>query len=115
MQGQPPSTDAGVIGLIAIGSDQVNLVKQAGAFRLAGGKQALASFLVYKALRSLPLENFGRLTTVSGDGRVINDLTQYHVKSPASRRGSWDYYEEIGTLPVAQSFLPINPVCERTF
>jgi len=114
MQGQPPSTDAGVIGLTAIGSDQVNLVKQAGA-RLAGGKQALASSLVCKAARSLSLENFGRPTTVSGDGRVINDLTQYQVKSPASRYGSWDCYEEIGTLPVAQSFSPINPVCERTF
>jgi hypothetical protein len=87
MQGQPRSTDADVIGLAAIGSDQVNLVKQAGAFRLAGGKQALASFLVYKATRSLPLENFGRPTTVSGDGRVINGLTQYHVKSLASRHG----------------------------
>jgi hypothetical protein len=113
MQGQRGDTDADVIGLAAIGSDQVNLVKQAGAFRLAGGKQALASFLVYKALRSLPLENFGRLTTVSGDGRVINDLTQYHVKSPASRRGSWDYYEEVGTLPAVEAFPPINPVCEH--
>jgi hypothetical protein len=43
MRGQPRSTDAGVIGLAAIGSDQLNLVKQGGAFGLAAGKQALAS------------------------------------------------------------------------
>ena len=41
------------------------------------------------------------------------DLSLYRVKAPASSRGNWDYYEEIGSIPAAEAFLPINPDCER--
>jgi hypothetical protein len=44
---------------------------------------------------------------------VINDLTLYRVKNPARRHGSWDYYEEICTLPAVEALPPINPVCEH--
>lgn len=183
------SSGADVIGLAAVGNDQVNLIKQAGEFGLGiGGKQTLAGFLIYitdihalglaatqgltfgsgfywdqseasrsfakrfqaerkamptktqaavytsslhflksmaqagtrdaaavnKAMRSLPVENFGRPTTVRADGRVIYDLTLYRVKAPAASRGAWDYYEDVGSIPAAEAFLPINPDCGRT-
>ena len=45
---QARSSGARVIGLAAVGSDQVNLIKQAAEFGLqAGGRQTLAGFLVY--------------------------------------------------------------------
>jgi len=47
------------------------------------------------------------------DRVVMHDLTPYRVKSPAGSHGAWDYYEEIGALPAAEAFLPINPVCKR--
>jgi len=45
---QARTSGAQVIGLAAVGGDQVNLIKQAAEFGLqAGGKQTLAGFLVY--------------------------------------------------------------------
>ncbi len=45
---QAQSSGAKVIGLIAVGNDQVNLIKQCAEFGLqVGGKQKLAAFLVY--------------------------------------------------------------------
>ena len=77
----------------------------------AGTRDAAA---VNKAMRSLPVENFGRPTTVRADGRVVYDLTLYRVKSPAGSRGAWDYYEAIGSIPAVDAFLPMDPACERT-
>ena len=180
------NSGADVIGLAAVGNDQVNLIKQAGEFGLgADGKQALAGFLVYitdvhalglplaqnltfgsgfywdqseasrafatrfqaerktmptkthaavyiatlhylramqqagtrdaqavnKAMRAMPVENFGRPTTVRADGRVTYDLGLYRVKTPAQSRRPWDYYEPIGSIPASEAFLPINPAC----
>ena len=180
------NSGADVIGLAAVGNDQVNLIKQAGEFGLgADGKQTVAGFLVYitdvhalglrlaqnltfgsgfywdqsaasrafamrfqaerktmptkthaavyvstlhylhamqqagtrdaqavnKAMRAIPVENFGRPTTVRADGRVVYDLGLYRVKAPAQSRQAWDYYESIGSIPAAEAFLPINPAC----
>ena len=62
------SSGADVIGLAAVGSDQVNLIKQAGEFGLAaGGKQTLAGFLVYITdVHSLGLATSQGLTFGSG-------------------------------------------------
>jgi branched-chain amino acid transport system substrate-binding protein len=181
------SSGADVIGLVAVGNDQVNLIKQAAEFGLgAGGKPTLAGFLIYitdihalglqlsqgltfgagfywdqtdasrafakrfeaerkamptktqaavytsclhflksmqkagtrdaiavnRAMRLLPVDNFGRPTSVRADGRVIYDLTLYRVKTPASSHAAWDYYETLGSLPAADAFLPMTPACE---
>ncbi len=181
------SSGADIIGLAAVGNDQVNLIKQFGEFTAgAGRKQRLAGFLVYitdihalglplsqgltfgsgfywdqndqarafarrfeagrkamptktraavytsclhflksmqkagtsdpievnRAMRSLPVNNFGRPATVRADGRVIYDLTLYRVKSPAASRGPWDYFEAVGSIPAAEAFLPMTRVCE---
>lgn len=176
-----------VIGLAAVGNDQVNLIKQAHEFGLAtDGRQTLAGFLVYltdihglglaaaqgltygqefywdqsdesrafakrfaadqggkmpththaavytatlhflkamqqagsrdalavnKAMRGLPVANFGRATTLRADGRAMYDVTLYRVKSAAASRGPWDYLEPTGTLPAAEAFLPMQPGC----
>ena len=80
------------------------------AMQQAGTRDAVA---VNKAMRSLPVENFGRPTTVRDDGRVMYDLGLYRVKSPAQSRGAWDYYEAIGAIPAAEAFLPMSPDCGR--
>ncbi len=55
---QARTSGADVIGLAAVGGDQVNLIKQAAEFGLqAGGKQTLAGFLVYVTdIQALGLE-----------------------------------------------------------
>nr|WP_294554753.1 ABC transporter substrate-binding protein [uncultured Rhodopila sp.] len=181
------SSGARVIGLAAVGNDQVNLIKQANEFGPGtGGRQTLAAFLVFitdinavglaiaqgitfgsgfywdqsddsrafaqrfmagrgamptktqasvyasclhflkamqnagtrdpivvnRAMRSLPVANFGRPTTVRADGRVIYDLTLYRVKNPAESHAPWDYFQPIGAIPAAEAFLPMTPVCE---
>nr|WP_294519590.1 ABC transporter substrate-binding protein [uncultured Rhodopila sp.] len=181
------SSGARVIGLAAVGNDQVNLIKQASEFGLTlGGKQTLAGFLVFitdinalgltisqgitfgsgfywdqsddsrayakrfraerkamptktqsavyasclhflksmqkaatrdpiavnRAMRSLPVANFGRPTTVRADGRVIYDLTLYRVKTPGESHGPWDYFQPVGSIPAAEAFLPMTSACE---
>jgi branched-chain amino acid transport system substrate-binding protein len=181
------SSGAGIIGLAAVGNDQVNLIKQANEFGLGGAsRQTLAGFLVFitdihalglaisqgitfgsgfywdqseasrrfakrfkaernamptktqasvyasclhflksmqkagtrdaiavnRAMRSLPVDNFGRPTSVRADGRVIYDLTLYRVKSPGASHGPWDYFEAIGSIPAAEAFLPMTSACE---
>lgn len=180
------ASGADVIGLAAVGQDQVNLIKQAGEFGLlAGGKRTMAGFIVYltdvhalglnaaqglvfttgfdwaqseqsrafakrfsaerkamptknqagvyaatlhflrgvqqagtrdalavnKAMRSMPVENFGRPTTVREDGRVLYDLTLYRVKTPSESKAPWDYCQEIGTIGPGEAFLPVRPTC----
>lgn len=66
---------------------------------------------VNKAMREEPVAFFGRPASMRGDGRVMYDLSLYRVKRPSESRGPWDYYTEIGTIPAAEAFLPINPAC----
>ena len=79
------------------------------AMQKAGTRDPIA---VNRAMRSLPVANFGRPTTVRADGRVIYDLTLYRVKSPAESHAPWDYFQPIGSIPAAEAFLPMTPVCE---
>jgi branched-chain amino acid transport system substrate-binding protein len=79
------------------------------AMQKAGTRDAMT---VNRAMRSLPVDNFGRPTSVRADGRVIYDLSLYRVKSPASSHGAWDYYETIGSIPAADAFLPMTAACE---
>lgn len=176
---------AQVIGLAAVGGDQVNLIKQAHEFGLLRDGVKMAGFLVYitdihalgldvaqglsfassfywdqnedarafakrfqaerkamptkqqacnyaatlhflkamaragtddpvavnKAMRALPVAFFGRPATMRADGRLLTDVSLYRVKRPAESKGPWDYYEQVGTVPADQAFLPMNPAC----
>lgn len=181
------SSGADVIGLVAVGNDQVNLIKQVAEFGLgASGRPTLAAFNVYitdikalglpaakgltfgagfywdatdatrafstrfqaqrkamptktqaavytsclhflrsmqaagtrdalavnRAMRSMPVDRFGQQATVRADGRVLYDLGLYRVKDPAGSRGEWDLYEQVGSIPASEAFLPMVPGCE---
>jgi branched-chain amino acid transport system substrate-binding protein len=179
------SSGASIIGLAAVGNDQVNLIKQSAEFGLRKNGVRLAGFLVYitdihalgleiaqglsfpasfywdqnndsrafakrfmaehktaptkqqalnyasslhflkavasagtddpiavnKAMRALPVAYFGRPATLRADGRLLTDVTLYRVKEPSQSHGPWDYYTDVGTLPAADAFLPMNPAC----
>ena len=176
---------ASIVGLAAVGEDQVNLIKQAAEFGLRKNGTRLAGFLVYitdihalglqvaqgltfpagfywdqtqqsrafskrfmasrkapptknqavnytstlhflkamaqagtddpiavnKAMRAMPVDYFGRPATLRADGRLLYDLALYRVKRPDESRSPWDYYAEVGMLPAAEAFLPMNPTC----
>lgn len=74
----------------------------------AGTRDPIA---VNKAMRALPVENFGNKTTVRADGRVMYDLSLFRVKDPAKSKMPWDYFEKIGSIPAAKAFLPMVPAC----
>lgn len=174
-----------IIGLAAVGNDQVNLIKQLHEFGMASKGVKLAGFLVYitdihalglevaqglsfaasfywdqsdksrafakdfhferkamptknhavnyvavlhflqamakagtddpvavnKAMRAMPIDYFGRPATLRADGRLLVDLSLYRVKQPAESKHAWDYYQEVGKVPAATAFLPMNPSC----
>ena len=74
----------------------------------AGTKEAVA---VNQAMRAMPVDYFGHPATVRADGRVLYEVSQYRVKSPADSKAPWDYYEQIGSIPPDQAFLPMAPGC----
>jgi branched-chain amino acid transport system substrate-binding protein len=179
------SSGASIVGIAAVGGDQVNLIKQAAEFGLRRNGVQLAGYLVYitdihalgldvaqglsfpagfywdqneesrafakrfmaerkamptknqaanyactlhflkamaqagtdepiavnKAMRALPVSYFGRLATLRADGRLLYDVSLYRVKRPQDSHAPWDYYTEVGVLPSAEAFLPMNPAC----
>jgi len=67
---------------------------------------------VNRAMRSLPVDRFSQPATVRADGRVLYDLGLFRVKEPAQSTGRWDLYEQIGSIPAKDAFLPMAPGCE---
>jgi branched-chain amino acid transport system substrate-binding protein len=182
---QAQSSGAKVLGLAAVGGDQVNLIKQAHEFGLARDGATLAGFLVYltdidalglevaqglrfptcyywdadegsrafgrrffaehkamptqnqagiyaatghflramaragtrdplavnRAMRDMPVDYFGRPTTLRADGRLLRAPTLYRVKAPSESHAPWDYLAAIGVIPDAEAFLPMSPAC----
>jgi branched-chain amino acid transport system substrate-binding protein len=180
---QAQGSGAKEIGLISVGNDLVNAIKQAGEFGVGrDGTQSLAGFLVYindihslglevaqgltvttgfywdqndearafakrfyatqkampsknqatiyaavrhylkavgaakteeavavnKAMRSIPVDYFGKPASVRSDGRVLYDLALYRVKKPSESKYPWDYYELVRAIPQDEAFLPLN-------
>ncbi len=179
------SSGAAIIGIAAVGGDQVNLIKQTAEFGLRKNGVRLAGYLVYitdihalgldvaqglsfpasfywdqndesrrfskrfeaernavptknqavnytstlhflkamaragtddaiavnRAMRSMPVDYFGRPATLRTDGRLLYDVTLYRVKTPDESHAPWDYYTAVGTLPASEAFLPMNPAC----
>lgn len=179
------ASGAQVVGLAAVGNDQVNLIKQVHEFGLLKSGMKMAGFLVYisdihalglevaqgysfsssfywdqsdasrafakrfmaehkaaptrnqalnyaaathflkamaqagtddpiavnKAMRSLPVNYFGRPTTMRTDGRLLYDVPLWRVKAPSQSKGPWDYYEQVGMVPANEAFLPMTAGC----
>ena len=78
------------------------------AARTANTVEAVA---VNRAMRAAPVDYFGHQATIRADGRLMDDVTLYRVKSPAESKSPWDYYVPIQTIPATQAFLPSNPDC----
>lgn len=78
------------------------------AMAQAGTRDAIA---VNRAMRAMPVAMFGKTAAMRADGRVLYDLGIYRVKRPQDSRAPWDYYAQIGSLPAAEAFLPMNPAC----
>ncbi len=74
----------------------------------AGTDDALA---VNRAMRTMPVDYFGRPAKLRADGRLLYDVTLYRVKKPNESHAPWDYYTAVGTLPASEAFLPMNPAC----
>ena len=78
------------------------------AAKQAGTVEAVA---VNRAMRAAPVDYFGHQSTLRSDGRLMDDVTLYRVKTPAESHAPWDYYAPVQTIKAADAFLPINPAC----
>lgn len=89
---QAQGSGAQVIGLVAVGNELVNLVKQAGEFGIAkGGTQQLAGFLIYiTEVHALGLENAQGFTFGSGF---------YWDQNAAAREWSQRFFAEQKAMP----------------
>jgi len=87
---QAQSSGAEVIGLAAVGSDQVNVIKQAAEFGLSrNGKQRLAGFLIYITdIHALGLPTTQGLTLSSGFYWDQNAVARSFAKPFSASRGA---------------------------
>ncbi len=63
---------------------------------------------VAAAMRSIPVDFFGRPATLRADGRVTYDLGLYRVKTSSESKGEWDLYARVDTIAAAQAFRPLG-------
>ncbi|AUM75743.1 ABC transporter substrate-binding protein [Paracoccus jeotgali] len=55
---------------------------------------------VMTALRAEPINDiFATNGIIRKDGRMVHDMYQFEVKSPAESKSSWDYYKIVSTVP----------------
>ncbi|MDB5408459.1 MAG: transporter permease [Rhodospirillales bacterium] len=59
---------------------------------------------VVAKLKEKPQARFEDKATVRADGRVINTVDLYRIKSPAESKGAFDYLNLVGSLPGDQAF-----------
>ena len=79
------------------------------AVRAAGTVEAVA---VNRAMRAAPVDYFGHPATLRADGRLMDEMTLYRVKTPSESKAPWDYYAPVQTIPASEAFLPANPDCK---
>lgn len=79
------------------------------AVRALGPERAGASGrAVVEAMKAMPTEDplFGR-GSVRIDGRKVNPMYLFQVKSPEESRYPWDYYKLVRAIPADQAFRPL--------
>ena len=75
------------------------------AVQAAGTTDAEA---VAAKMRQLPIEDFMTHHGIArADGRVVRDLYEFEVKSPAESKGEWDLYKYLDTIPGDRAFRPL--------
>ena len=60
---------------------------------------------VVARMRKAPMSRFGAAATLRADGRVVNAVGLYRIKSPAESQMPWDYLTLERTIPGDQAFL----------
>jgi branched-chain amino acid transport system substrate-binding protein len=75
-----------------------------GAERAKGSGRA-----VIEQMKAMPVEDsvYGR-GSVRADGRKLNPMYLFQVKSPGESRYPWDYYKLVRTIPPDQAFRPMS-------
>ncbi|HXQ52481.1 MAG TPA: ABC transporter substrate-binding protein [Stellaceae bacterium] len=63
---------------------------------------------VVAKMREHPMSKFGAKATLREDGRIINDVGLYQVKSPAESKAPWDYMKRVRTIPGDKVFLTLE-------
>jgi branched-chain amino acid transport system substrate-binding protein len=61
---------------------------------------------VSRQMKSAAADYFGRPASIRENGRVAYDLTVYEVKSEASSKYPWDYYEPVRKVTAEEAFGP---------
>ena len=62
---------------------------------------------VVAKMREHPMTRFGKPAVLREDGRVIDDVGLYQVKTPAESKEPWDYLKLVHTIPGDQAFLSL--------
>jgi branched-chain amino acid transport system substrate-binding protein len=76
--------------------------------RAAAVTDGLDADVINQEMRRTPVYFFGRPARLRLDGRLALDLSLLRAKSPEAMRGEWDHYEQIGVVPAADVFRPVN-------
>ncbi len=65
---------------------------------------------VVKQMNAMPVDDFFTKGKVElrKDGRLMNDLILYQVKTPAESKGPWDLYKMIRRIPAADIYPPLS-------
>jgi len=79
------------------------------AVQVLGAERAKASGrAVIEAMKAMPTEDplFGQ-GSVRADGRKLNPMYLFQVKSPDESKYPWDYYKLLRTIPTDEAFRPL--------
>jgi branched-chain amino acid transport system substrate-binding protein len=63
---------------------------------------------VVAVMHAHPMKKFGESVTLRQDGRLIDNVGLYQVKSPAESKAPWDYLRKVRTIPGDQIYLPLS-------
>ncbi|MGE0737350.1 MAG: ABC transporter substrate-binding protein [Alphaproteobacteria bacterium] len=75
------------------------------AVQAAGTKDAAA---VTTKMKSMPVDWYGEQVKIREDGRLMQDVHLYQVKSPAESKYAWDYYKLVKTMKADEAFKPLS-------
>jgi branched-chain amino acid transport system substrate-binding protein len=70
--------------------------------------ESLDAYQVNQEMRRTPVYFFGRSARLRLDGRLAIDLSLLRVKPPEAMTGAWDFYQDVGAVPAADIYPPLN-------
>ncbi len=76
---------------------------------LGAGRAKASGRAVVEAMKAMPADDplFGP-GTIRADGRKLNPMYLFEVKSPQESQYAWDYYRLVRTVPSDQAFRPLD-------